>query len=302
MLRYPEIPSSKSPCSVYVVVEHPDGSYEFLPNSTPRQLSAAAFACRVRELLDITGPYYGFKYDIDAVGEPTTFNLHVNFKLPLRQSPRSNGKRTTALVGSAVLVLKSINTEIDERSLQRLFFNDWHSGSFEVAFPELNSVSREISSLEISNAVRSLESQEASLEKNVSLLGFSIRVSQLAQWGFVVLLAVQLYLWLHLHELSNRIEANAEGWNVAWIGLYRTRAAAAFATISCFVLPVLAAVTLARRLASTPFYYHRTILAASWSAALLSTTIGLLTVWRLMKLRQNLPLDAGAEQRSSEVV
>jgi ABC-type glycerol-3-phosphate transport system permease component len=102
----------------------------------------------------------------------------------------------------------------------------------------------------------------------------------------LILLSLQLYLWLHLHELTTRIEPDAEGWNVAWIGVYRTRAALAVAVVSCLVLPVLAAITLAYRLSSTSFQYRRTLLTMSWTAVLASLLIGLFTVWRLITLRR----------------
>ena len=173
-----------------------------------------------------------------------------------------------------------------------MVFNDWHTGKFEAAFPELNSVSTGISTLEINDAVHRLESQVASSERNISLLGFTIPLSQLARWGVLVLLSVQLYFWLHLHELAARIEPEAEGWNVAWIGLYTSRAATAVALLSCFLLPLAAALILGVRIVSTAFYFHRTAVIVSGGVILLSAILGFLTFWRLMNLRECVSDDA----------
>jgi len=214
-------------------------------------------------------------------------------------SPYRHKHRELLGVSSAVIDLESTTRLIDEGSLKKLFFSDWHSGNFDDAFPELGSVSSDISTLEINDAVHRVESQVASAEKNISLLGFNVPVSQLSQRGILVLLSVQCYLWLHLHELSKRIEPDAEGWDVAWIGVYRTRAAMATTVISCFLMPVCASMTLAWRLAQIPHYYRRTMQAVCIVVIVLSAAIGLLTVWRLIKLRQSLPENVAGESPSS---
>lgn len=161
--------------------------------------------------------------------------------------------------------------------------------SKDVAFRELNSVSTGLLTLDIDDAVRRLEAQAAASEKSISLLGFNLPIAQLAQWGVLILLCVQTYFWLHLHELSSRIEPNAPGWDVAWIGIYRTRFAAVISTLSCFLMPVAAATILAYRFNMIGFYHHRTALAVSCAVVFISACIGFLTVRWLMKLRQSLP-------------
>jgi hypothetical protein len=192
------------------------------------------------------------------------------------------------------ITMDTVNGRVDESYFKRLFFTDWRSGNFETAFPELNSVSNGISTLEIADAVRRIEAQAGTAEKSVSVLGFAFPVAQLSQWGLLVLLAIQFYFWLHLHELAARLEPESEGWNVAWIGVYRTRVSTIATAFSCLVLPAWAAVTLAYRFSQIPFYYRRSMLAVCTLAVVLSVCLGLLTLRRLRLLRAGSPANSAS--------
>jgi hypothetical protein len=163
----------------------------------------------------------GFKYGIgvhysDFAENRPIVSLEVTFRIPQsRISLPKKDRETESATSNSSIELATITYRINERYLVQLFFRDWKSGDFGAAFPELNPESSEIATLEIDDAVHRIESQAASAERNLSLLGFSIPLAQLSRWGALGLLSVQLYFWLHLHELVNRIEPNAEGWNVA---------------------------------------------------------------------------------------
>jgi len=103
--------------------------------------------------------------------------------------------------------------KINEVSFENAFvpLQTGRKGSFDAAFPELSSMSNGLATLDIKTAVNRLEAQTAATEKSVSLLGFNVPIAQLAQWGSLILLAVQLYLWIHLHEISNKIENGCRG-------------------------------------------------------------------------------------------
>jgi hypothetical protein len=295
-LVLPKAPDRSSSCDETVRIEHPDGSTDLLQEDvfeliTPTNNPAQKCAVGAGLMSGIGGPQFNLKYELIALSEDILkfpdVDLWVTSDLPLEKASLARRKGTKALVSITVINLGALTVNIREDYLRRLFFNDWKMGKFESAFPELNSVSSGISTLEINDAVRRLESQVASSERNISLLGFTIPLTQLSRWGVLVLFSVQLYLWLHLHELANRIQPDAEGWDVAWIGVYRTRSARAVMVVTCLVLPVAAALTLALRIVSIAFYFHRTAVALSTFIVLMSSLLGFLTVWRLMKLRQN---------------
>ncbi len=53
-----------------------------------------------------------------------------------------------------------------------------------------------------------------------------------------LILAFQLYLWVHLHELAPKLSPNEAGWSVAWIGIYETLAGRTLFILSAMFLPV----------------------------------------------------------------
>ena len=101
-----------------------------------------------------------------------------------------------------------------------------------------------------------------------------------------MLLGTQLYFWLHLHELVNKIEPNAEGWNVAWIGIYSTRISFAVALISSTVLPVVAAAILAQKLALVGYPSRRWAVLVSTTVWLVSVGLSLVAGSKLWRLRR----------------
>ncbi len=134
-----------------------------------------------------------------------------------------------------------------------------------------------------------LEAEFAQGEKTVSLLGFAIPISQLSRWGALLLISVQLYLWLHLHEFASKIEAEADGWNVAWVGFYDGSIAKIVVFLSCVVLPVSASLVLGYRMISITVPPHRAAIIISLVSVAVSLSLGLLTVLRLRKLREGRP-------------
>ena len=94
------------------------------------------------------------------------------------------------------------------------------------------------------------------------------------------MLGVQLYLWLHLHELGKKLRVNDPGWDVAWIGMYSSKYSRSAMMLTVVVLPMLAAVALGvRGLLAGQFR------SASWCTlilgSLMSISIGVLTFSRL---------------------
>ena len=87
-------------------------------------------------------------------------------------------------------------------------------------------------------------------------------------------------------ELITKIEPAAEGWDVAWIGLYTARASFAVAVISRCALPVAAAVTLTAKILTLEAYYRKTAVGAAVVIATFSVILSILTSRKLYELRQ----------------
>jgi hypothetical protein len=225
---------------------------------------------------------FALKFNYHEIGyTDTTLLVMINLPIDEKKPSGSHGSKRVAEVR-----VKTLPFKVDERYLS-LFFSDWKPGDFDRAFPELRAVSSGIGNLEIADAVQRIQLEVASEGRDISILGLSIPISQVSQWGAIILLSVQLYFWLHLHELVKKIEPAAEGWDVAWIGLYTARASFAVALISSCILSVAAAMTLALKIYSLTFYYRRSVHVAVAIMVFASVILSLLTSRKLYQLRQS---------------
>jgi hypothetical protein len=218
----------------------------------------------------------------------TTSELDVTIDLPLAGSKFRKDKTIAKLESVSEVSVDAVSYTIDESYLSKLFFRDWKRGDFASAFAELNAASLGIATIDITDAVHRIESEEVASQRDISILGLSIPVSELSRWGALLLVSVQLYFWLHLHELVIKIEPSAEGWDVAWIGLYRTKTAFAAALISACLIPVSAAAALAHKIVTIEIYYHKTAIMASVLIVILSGLISIFTARKLYNLRRNM--------------
>jgi len=178
--------------------------------------------------------------------------------------------------------------KVDESSM-KLFFRDWKTGKYETAFPKLARLSRGLSTADIKTVPERLKDMQGSNEEAVEIFGLRIRRDEVAGWGVMILCCFQFYFWLHLHELSKKIRPDDEGWDVAWIGVYRSMIAAVVSLLSACALPVVAVGLLASRLlftsqllASGRYLAFGAVLLGIAASAFLSAT----TARRFLKLRQ----------------
>src|SRR5262249_23724281 len=87
-------------------------------------------------------------------------------------------------------------------------------------------------------AVSRLRDMQPRSEEQVEIVGLKIPTDDLVLWGSGLLLAFQFYLWLHLSELSRRLQSNSVGSEVAWIGIYGSQWAFTAIVGTAFVLPI----------------------------------------------------------------
>lgn len=106
--------------------------------------------------------------------------------------------------------------------LLRAKFPDLPQGQFSEAFADLNELTNGLQSDKIDELQAWLSSQQ-SQHSSESFEAFGVRfpASATVSWGTVVVLAVQIYLLLHLRELAPRLTSDDPGLDVPWVGLYR---------------------------------------------------------------------------------
>jgi hypothetical protein len=121
----------------------------------------------------------------------------------------------------------------------------WKLGSFSDSFHELDDATIGIQGKSFEE-LKYVLAQEAAKPKveSFELFGVKFPVATARLWGVGAIFVIQLYLWIHLHELSPRLKADDPGWDVAWIGVYRSRLARCLFAVTAGVLPLCTAVLL----------------------------------------------------------
>jgi hypothetical protein len=121
----------------------------------------------------------------------------------------------------------------------------WKPGSFSEVFSDLDKATQPFQGNSF-EAISSKLQEEAQKPKADSFEVFGVKfpVEKATRWGILLIVGIQLYLWIHLHELSPRLKEGDEGWDVAWIGVYRSLPARILFICSTAVLPIATIVAL----------------------------------------------------------
>jgi hypothetical protein len=134
-----------------------------------------------------------------------------------------------------------------------------------------------------------IQEMQSKAEERFEAFGLRIPAAQVVRWGIALLLAAQLYFWIHLHELARKLRPNDPGWEVAWIGMYSSKGAFIATMISSTFLPALAALMLGWRFwrSTTPGSHGlwTTVLVGALVAAAL---VALATAFKLFRLRSSM--------------
>ena len=137
-------------------------------------------------------------------------------------------------------------SRMDQTSLV-VFFKNWRRGDFNRSFSDLTLAARDLGSLELEDISKIVDS-EATRDVDVfEVLGLKIPIAQLAAWGSIVVLGIQIYLLLFLKQLSGKLGAEDPGWDVPWIGMDQTKFAQRMLFLTLVLLPCIAVAVLGGR-------------------------------------------------------
>jgi hypothetical protein len=122
----------------------------------------------------------------------------------------------------------------------------WKAGSFSTSFKELDDASSQMQgqSLDTIASYFAAEAVKAHEPDSFEVFGVKFPIQTANAWGIALIIGIQLYFWVHLHELSPRLREDDDGWNVAWIGVYPSIPARAVYLISIIALPMITMVLL----------------------------------------------------------
>jgi hypothetical protein len=147
-------------------------------------------------------------------------------------------------------------------------------GKFEETFPELHEFVKKDPQMRLDEVERLLQSERERerFSEKVEFLGLRFRERDLATWGALIIVIVQIYLVLHLRELCTRSQVTDHVFKAAWIGVYPDYLSRIVSLLTASFLPV------------TVLFYGGVQLGFSWFVLIL-LTFGLLlsmaTAWLL---------------------
>jgi len=234
---------------------------------------------------DLTSQSYLIEeIDLDPIGKDGSGFTLTGWARKLKSGKASKTKLTTGL--SVQFIIGGNSVTVNESILQGLF-SDWRTGKYSEAFSELADATKDYETIALKSIPARLQDLQPKGEQNIEAFGLRVPSSDITRWGLVLLLAVQFYFWLHLHELNRKIDKTAPGWDVAWIGIYHSLSASISMIISACLLPTIAVLVLGLRIPSDiRLPDHRWI---PWTVAVMavlaSSGLGFATAERLYHLR-----------------
>jgi hypothetical protein len=118
--------------------------------------------------------------------------------------------------------------------IKKLPMYSWNDADFNETFRELDQMTAGFQDLDFQHLQKILHLQENTSKEGLEVFGVKIPTESTTRWGIILIIAIQLYLWLHLREYRHRgIMAPP----VAWIGSYSQLSAPEFfssSLLSCY--------------------------------------------------------------------
>jgi hypothetical protein len=107
---------------------------------------------------------------------------------------------------------------------------------FDQAFRDLAAVDGPFKNVDLASAENILGAESERSGEAFEALGMKVPAEVAVRFGVLLVVGIQLYMWIHLHEFGNRVDKQA-GFEVAWIGVYFSRAARIIFYLTVFLLP-----------------------------------------------------------------
>jgi hypothetical protein len=97
-------------------------------------------------------------------------------------------------------------------------------GGFSSSFSELDSISSNYDDLQISKVITILEGEKSRAGGNLQAFGATIPIVFIRDWGFLLLIGLQAYFYLHLKEFIKIITLSNSHQDISpepWVALYK---------------------------------------------------------------------------------
>jgi len=206
---------------------------------------------RVVEVLPIGAAAYLLPHTGSREGTVTISELNSGHagndrvQLSLTPSCQHTDSFLSALDGRGHAFIFRIHLLLEQRMSQSALndrFMDLTPGPFEKTFSNLVKATRGREDLDLGLLLNKISEEAAKGPEVFEAFGLKFPAEQVSVWGGVVLMGVQLYLFLYLKKLSNKLEPDAAGWDMPWIAMDQSRWAQLVVLLTFVVLPIAAAV------------------------------------------------------------
>jgi hypothetical protein len=121
---------------------------------------------------------------------------------------------------------------------------------FVESFPDLSRATIGRSEEDIDTLAHQIFAEASKSAEAFEALGIKFPAEQVTRWGMVILISVQLYLFMYLRRLSNKLRPDDAGWDAPWIAMDPSLMARLILFITIVLLPIGVAVLLAAQ----PFF------------------------------------------------
>jgi hypothetical protein len=174
----------------------------------------------------------------------------VDSKVALVFDPEQSDRGHTTLSGRAPLNGQTVELTFDAvTTKERISLDDFaaadsshffQSGAFKDEFPEAVRfvTNRNLGGRGFDEVMKELASAEDKVDNPATVFGFLVPSEVVAPWGLVLLIGVQLYFWIHLCEITDKIQDGSPGWSVAWVGIYDSEPAKTVSKLSVSAGPL----------------------------------------------------------------
>lgn len=127
----------------------------------------------------------------------------------------------------------------------------WRHTDFADAFRELDEGTNGFQDLDFDHLKNVLRLQEKNSQDTFQAFGVRFPIETTSRWGLLILLAIQLYFWMHLAQFRSRGFSKSD---VAWIGCYSEWLPRILFLLTAVVVPVGVVIFLLFFQRETPFH------------------------------------------------
>jgi hypothetical protein len=178
--------------------------------------------------------------------------------------------------------------EVDQNaivaSVKQLDYS-WQAGQFERSFSSLAAEAAGLEAEDLGKVEDIISERLAKSSEEFEAFGMKFPLAQIAVWGIVSVLSVQLYFFVYLRELAGKLSSDDPGWDVPWVCMDQSSMGKSIFFVTAILLPVATMLLLCARASLrliagylAPSNLHAIIRLRDWDRAVIAELVVLFSV------------------------